>query len=78
VNSQTLLVVETFRYLGSTLSRDANINSEIKYRISKANSTFWETKSECLREERRGISHEIKLKVYRAVVLTTFLYGSET
>ena len=40
VNGQTLLAVETFTYLGSTLSRNANIDSEISARIAKASSAF--------------------------------------
>ena len=51
VNRQTLQVVETFTYLGSTLTRNANIDAEIDNRISKASSTFgklrenvWESK----------------------------------
>ena len=40
VNSQTLQVVETFTYLGSTRSRNANIDAEINDRISKASSPF--------------------------------------
>ena len=34
VNGQTLLVLETFTYLGSTLSRNAKIDAEINIRIS--------------------------------------------
>ena len=71
VNGQTLQAVETFTYLGSTLSRAASIDAEINNRISKAGL------SEKV-SERRRISLETKLKVYRAVVLTTLLYGSET
>ena len=50
--------------------------AEINNRISKASSTFRRLREKVW--ERRGISLETKLKVYRAVVLTTLLYGSET
>ncbi|KAL8595830.1 hypothetical protein ACOMHN_012248 [Nucella lapillus] len=40
VNGQTLQAVETFTYLGSTLSRNANIDAETNNRISKASSAF--------------------------------------
>ena len=76
VNGQTLQAVETFTYLGSTLSRNTNIDAEINNRISKASSAFGRLRENVW--ERRGISFESKLKVYRAVVLTTLLYGSET
>jgi len=76
MNGQILQAVETFTYLGNTLSRNANIDAEINNRISKANSTFgrlWEKVW-----ERRGISLNTKLKVYHAVVLTSSVYGCET
>ena len=76
VNGQTLQAVETFTYLGSTLSRTTTIDAEINNRISKAGSAFGSLKEKVW--ERRGMSLETKLKVFRAVVLTTLLYGSET
>ena len=76
VNGQTLQAVETFTYLGSTLSRTTTIDAEINNRISKAGSAFGRLKEKFW--ERRGMSLETKLKVFRAVVLTTLLYGSET
>ena len=76
VNGQTLQAVETFTYLGSTLSRTATIDAEINNRISKASSAFGRLSEKVW--ERRAISLETELKVYRAVVLTTLLYGSET
>ncbi|KAL8590540.1 hypothetical protein ACOMHN_010976 [Nucella lapillus] len=76
VNGQTLQAVETFTYLGSTLSRNANIDAETNNRISKASSAFGRLREKVW--ERRGISLKTKLKVYRAVVLTTLLYGCET
>ncbi|KAL8561349.1 hypothetical protein ACOMHN_040427 [Nucella lapillus] len=74
VNGQTLQAVETFTYLGSTLSRNANIDAETSNRISKASSAFGRLREKVL--ERRGISLKTKLKVYRAVVLTTLLYST--
>ena len=76
VNGQTLQAVESFAYHGSTLTRYVNIDLGVSTRISKASSAFG-----ILREkvwERRGISLQTKLKVYKAVVLTTLLYGCET
>ena len=76
VRGQELRAVDSFTYLGSTLSRAVSIDIEINNRIAKANSTFGR-----LREtvwERRGLSLITKLKVYCAVVLTTLLYACET
>ena len=62
--------------LGSTLCRSANIDAEVNNRIAKASSSFGRLKKTVW--ERRGISQRNKIKVYRAVVLTTLLYGCET
>ena len=76
VNGQTLQAVEDFTYLGSTLSRNANIDAEITSRISKASCAFGRLREKVW--ERRGISLTTKLKVYKAIILTTLLYGCET
>ena len=76
VKGQRLQAMENFTYLGSTLSRSANIDAEVTNRIAKASSAFGRLKKSVW--ERRGISHRTKVKVYRAVVLATLLYGCET
>jgi len=76
VKGQRLQVVENFTCLGSTLSRSANIDAEVNNRIAKASSAFGRLKKTIW--ERIGISQGNKIKVYRAVVLTTLLYGCET
>ena len=60
----------------SSATSIATIDAEINNRISKASSAFGRLREKVW--ERRGISLETKLKVYRAVVLTTLLYGSKT
>ena len=76
VKGKRLEVVDKFVYLGSTLSRAVNIDEEVTARIAKASSAFGRLKGNVW--ERRGIKTSTKLKVYRAVVLTTLLYGSES
>ena len=76
VKGQRLQAVEHFTYLGSTLSRSANIDSEVNNRIAKASSAFGRLRKTVW--ARRGISQDIKNKVYKAVVLSTLLYGCET
>ena len=76
VKGQRQKAVENFTYLGSTLSRSANIDAEVTNRLAKASTAFGRLKKSVW--ERRGISHLTKVKVYRAVVLTTLLYGCET
>jgi len=76
VEGQGLQAVENFAYLGSTLSRSANADADVNSRIAKASSAFGRLKKTVW--ERRGISQRNKIKVYRAVVSTTLLYGCKT
>ena len=76
VNGQKLQAVENFTYLGSTLTRAANVDTEASNRIAKASSAFGRLRNNVW--DRRGITLQTKLKVYKAVVITTLLYGCET
>uniref|UniRef100_A0A9J7Z5S8 Heparan sulfate 2-O-sulfotransferase 1 n=1 Tax=Cyprinus carpio carpio TaxID=630221 RepID=A0A9J7Z5S8_CYPCA len=67
--------VDRFTYLGSTLSRAVHIDDEVNIRIVKASAAFGRLRDSVW--ERTGIKQETKLKVYRAVVLPTLLYGCE-
>ena len=79
VNDEPLKPTYYFTYLGSTLSREANIDVEVNNRLSKANSAFGRLiKKVWDRRGIRGISQYIKLKVYMAVVLTVLLYACES
>ena len=74
INGQCLKAVNKVTYLGSTLSRNV-IDDEADARLAKANSAFGRLSKNVW--NRRGITLETKIKVYRAAVLTTLLYGSE-
>jgi len=76
VNCQRLNPVSRFTYLGSTLSQDVTIDDEVNTRIARASSTFGRLYPNVW--NRRGITTQTKLKVYRAVVLPTLLYACET
>ncbi|GFN92963.1 hypothetical protein PoB_001946900 [Plakobranchus ocellatus] len=76
INSSELKSTPQFTYLGCTISSDARLDKEIDNRLAMANSSFgrlykrvWNNKS---------LKIKTKIQVYRAVVLTTLLYGSET
>ena len=71
VNDEPLKATDSFTYLGTTLSREANIDVEVNNRLSKANSAFGRLgKKVC---DRRGISQGTM-----AVVLTVLLYACES
>ena len=76
INGQKLNVTEKFPYLGSVMSDSATIDDEINLRVSRASSSFGRMREKVWK--RRGLSFETKLQVYRAVVLSSLLYGSES
>nr|VZI49578.1 unnamed protein product [Spirometra erinaceieuropaei] len=76
VNGTLLQVVENFPYLGSTLSRTTTIDDEVANRISKASQAFGRLQSTVW--NRHGLQLNTKLKMYKAVILSTLLYGAET
>ena len=67
--------VDNFKYLGSIVSRDGSMDPELSARIAKANSAFNKLNERLWRKS--GIRLETKIMVYRAVVLSSLLYGSE-
>ncbi|BHF79661.1 hypothetical protein SprV_0702278300 [Sparganum proliferum] len=76
VNDTQLQVVDNFPYLGSTLSRNTKIDDEVANRISKASQAFGRLRSTVW--NRHGLQLSTKLKMYKAVILPTLLYGAET
>lgn len=75
INNQRLNVVYKFTYLGSTLSRNVMIDDEVNARLAKASVALGRRYKNVL--DRRGIKIETEIKIYRAVVLITLLYGRE-
>lgn len=76
VDRKPLKTTNKFRYLGSTVNDKATLDDEIHFRISKASSAFGKL------QDRLWKTHDVslltKIKVYRAVVLSSLLYCSET
>ena len=67
--------MDKFTYLVSTLSRNI-IDDEVNARLAGASAAFGRLHNNLW--NRRGITLETKVKVYRTVVLTTLLYGCES
>nr|VZI33076.1 unnamed protein product [Spirometra erinaceieuropaei] len=76
VNGAELQAVDNFTYLGSTLSRTTKIDDEVARRISKASQAFGRLQSRIW--NRHDLQLSTKLKMYKAVILPTLLYGAET
>ncbi|VDL92110.1 unnamed protein product [Schistocephalus solidus] len=76
VNGAQLKNVETFAYIECTLSRNTRIDDEVAQRISKASQAFGRLQASVWNHH--GIHLSIKLKMYKAVVVMTLLYGAAT
>ena len=75
VNGLKLQVVDKFAYLRSTLSRAVHIDDDVTARTAKASVAFGRLRTNVW--ERNGVRLDTKLKVYKAVVLSTLLYVCE-
>lgn len=76
VDGKYLKYVKSFTYLGSKVNWNASLDDEIIHRIAKATGAFGKLRHRLWND--RGISLRTKVCVYKAVVLTTLLYGSES
>uniref|UniRef100_A0A3B3HTA8 Reverse transcriptase domain-containing protein n=1 Tax=Oryzias latipes TaxID=8090 RepID=A0A3B3HTA8_ORYLA len=76
LNGTPLAEVDKFSYLGSTISNSGSIDTEISKRIQSAASAFGKLRSRLW--DQRGIHLKTKIKVYRAIIMPTLLYSSET
>ena len=75
INGKNVKCVNEFTYLGSIVSRDNSLNPELNTRIARANSSFNRLNERLWRKS--GIRLCTKVMVYKAVVLSSLLYGSE-
>ena len=76
IGDTELKSTQQFTYLGCTISSDAKIDKEVDNRLAKANSSFGRLYKQVWNN--KNLKSKTKICVYRAVVLTTPLYGSET
>ena len=76
VDGTALNQVVDFTYLGSTISKDGRIDSELTKRMAKASSAFGRLRTRLWNNHH--VSIRTKCKIYRAIVLSTLLYGAES
>ena len=76
IDDVELKVVDSFKYLGSMISVDGSLDKEIASRISKASQALGRPRNRLLNHH--NVTLDTKLKVYRAVVLSSLLYGCDT
>jgi len=70
----SISLTESFRYLGSIIHYSLTSDADVDYRISKASAAFGAL-SNVLRN--KHVSNHLKGEVYKALVLSTLLYGCE-
>ena len=75
VDGNKLNSVLEFTYLGSTISSNGCIDDEIQRRMAKASASFGRLHQRLWNNQH--VSMHVKGKIYRAIVLSTLLYGAE-
>ena len=74
LEGQVVPMKDTFRYLGSMLQRDGNIDADVSHRI-KAGWIKWQQPSNILCDKR--VPQKLKGKFYRTAIRPAMLYGAE-
>jgi len=75
INNSTFERVEEFKYLGTTLSNQNSVAEEIKSRLRSGNACYHSVQNLL---SSRLLSKNLKIKLYRTIILPAVLYGCET
>ena len=67
--------MEEFKHLGTTLTNHNSIQEEIKSRLKSGNACYYSVQNLLYSS---FLSKNIKIKIYRTVILPVVLYGCET
>ena len=75
-DNEDLEVVQSFKYLGSTISASLSLDNEINLRVSRASHVYGSLRRRVWNSKHFSIC--TKVRVYNAVVLPSLLYGCQT
>jgi hypothetical protein len=67
--------VAKFKYLGTTLTNKNDIHDKINSRLNSGNACYYSVQNLL---SSRLISKNLKIKIYKTVILPVVLYGCET
>ena len=67
--------VQEFKYLGTTLTNQNSIQKEIKSRLKLGNACYHSVQN---RLSSNLLCKNLKIKIYRIIILPAVLYGCET
>jgi len=71
----SLRAVEDFKYLETTLTNQSSIQEEIKSRLKLGNVCYYSVQDLLASSL---LSRNLKIKIYRNIILSVVLYGCET
>ena len=74
IDNSTFEGLEVFKYLGTTLTNKNSIAEEIKSRLSSGNACYHSVQNLL---SSRFLSKNLKIKIYRTIILPVVLYGCE-
>ena len=75
IDSSTFERVEEFKCLGTTLTNQNSIAEEIKSRLMSGNACYHSVRNPL---SSRLLSKNLKIKIYRTIILPVILYGCES